>query len=335
MKFLAKNPVLVSYLYLTEFLSFAFKRKARPRKREKVLLINMGHLGDVVISTAAIRSVRNAYPECEIGFCGSSSVSTVLATHPDVTHLHIYSHWRVDKSNSGGLWACLRSIKKVGYDVAFDLYPFYPNGGLLLGLSNIPERWGFSSGGWKHCYSHVMEFSPVHVRDLQFQLLHKAGIREKMGYALPASPKKGSYYLIHMGTQDPRKEWHQWQEVVDLLDLPVVLTGAGDREKGMADQIEGAENLVGTLAWQDYIDRIAGADGVLSVDTAASHIASAFAIPSVVLMTELNDREMWKPIGKFSAVAQAEHSSAVDVVALLFEMRRKQACELHHIDSFV
>jgi heptosyltransferase-2 len=55
-----------------------------PKKLNRILLVNPAHLGDVVISTALIREIKQKFPECKIDFLAGEWAVPILKGHPGI-----------------------------------------------------------------------------------------------------------------------------------------------------------------------------------------------------------------------------------------------------------
>src|SRR5689334_13515246 len=65
------------------------------RNPERVLIANIGRIGDVIISTAVLPVLKAAFPAVDIAFLTGSWGRPVLENHPLVTRVHYLDHWRL------------------------------------------------------------------------------------------------------------------------------------------------------------------------------------------------------------------------------------------------
>lgn len=261
-----------------------------PGRPRRLLLVNGGHLGDVVITTAAIDVLRRRYPDVEIGMLVGSWARRVVEAHPAVARVHVVDHWKLNRGGAGHAdrlaryrrtrRAALREIRDAGYDTAVDVYPFAPNAALLLWQARIPVRIGYDSGGFGPLLTHAVPWANL---DRQVAEYHRALLdllprgsaapepelrsvlpapREASARAvaerlrrLQAAP--GSYVVIHMGSGSALKEWplEKWRAVAERLvadGLPVILTGSGAEEARAAAAV--ADGLERCVSWCDELD---------------------------------------------------------------------------------
>ncbi|WP_255396246.1 glycosyltransferase family 9 protein [Kocuria sp. CNJ-770] len=101
----------------------------------------------------------------------------------------------------------------------------------------------------------------------------------------------GAPVLIHPGAASGSRRWPapRWREVARALVADghrVVVTGS-PAESGLAaavvDGVDGAEDRCGTLDLAGLAAAVGESAAVLSTDTGVAHVATALAVPSVVL----------------------------------------------------
>lgn len=80
----------------------------------KILVIRFGSLGDVVLTTALLRSLKQRYPRSQVHFMLKARFAGVLGGHPCVDE--------VLALEKGGLRALLGRVRAEKYDLVFDLH---------------------------------------------------------------------------------------------------------------------------------------------------------------------------------------------------------------------
>lgn len=295
----------------------------------RVLIAIGGHLGDAVIASAVFPLIGEVWPEAEIGVLTGSWSRAVLQQHPLVRRIHTVDHWKLDRSGSGAAARlrryagtrrqALREIRAVGYDVAVDLHPFFPNSIPLLRQAGIPVRAGYTSGGFARLLTHPVPWREAerHLAESHRELLAALDPRfaraARLRYSLPPVPQgegevpRGDYLLLHMGAGLQLKEWpaDRWHTLVgELLDdgHTLVFTGTGAAQAEAADRAIGGRarchNLCDRLSWGGFVEAVAGARLVVSVDSVAGHLASGAEVPVVVLTSGMNPIAQWRPLGE-------------------------------------
>jgi ADP-heptose:LPS heptosyltransferase len=345
-RYLVKNLGRNAFLGVTDRLLAAVARSEvtpLPAEPRRVLLAVGGHLGDAVIATSAIALVKRAFPAAEIGIVLGSWARTAVEGHADLRWIHTVDHWKVNRSRTSiaTRWIhdrrsrrrALREIRAVRYDVAVDLYMYYPNMAGLLWRAGIPVRIGYTSGGYGPLYTHPVDWSDgeQHTAEQQASLLRvlAPGLAAAAGlaYHIPEVPTAardraedvlrdaevalGQYLVLHMASGSPMREWprEKWRELAAQLAADghhLVFTGTGDPQRQAADDVARGlprcANLCGQLGWHEFIHVVKSAELVVCVETVASHIAAAVGTPCVALWTGVARLSHWRPFGAESVV---------------------------------
>ena len=295
----------------------------------KILLSNGAHLGDILISTGILRLLKEVFPDATLGFLTGSWSRHVLVDHPLIDHLHIVDHWKLNRSRSSLPKKIVRFAKTsdvaeremiaVGYDVAFELYPFFPNNIPLIHRARIPVRIGYASGGFGPLLTHSLHWNDENNRSVLWHQKELVGtffsIQEKsfapfiypdhdhslriLTKLAEQFPLNDPYIIFHMGTGSSLKEWGQsrWSDLVDLFSkLPyrIILTGVGEREKQNVETLLLGNssgpivNLCDQLDWREFVAVIQGARLLITVDSVAGHVAAATKTPCAIIGTGQN-----------------------------------------------
>lgn len=331
-KYLVRNPLFYRWLCLRERMlpdcSVAYP--VPPPRR--ILVCNGAHLGDVVLATTVLPLLKQTFFGAQIGFLTGSWSQVVLEGHPSIDWIHTYDHWKLNRA-SIPLWkklrqhlasrkAALASIREVYYDVAIDLYPHFPNAIPLLYDTGIPYRVGYTSGGYGPLLTHRLDWleKGQSVATYHSDLLQLLGVQEKNetpslffpeGMKLPEGLSEKRYVIFHMGTGNAEKEWPiaSWRELAERSareGLTIVFTGRGEQERrnieAVREGIPRTINLCDKLSWSAFVFLIHKTALLVSVDSAAGHIASSWKIPSVLLFCGINNQLVWRPVNENAAV---------------------------------
>ncbi|MGB9153898.1 MAG: glycosyltransferase family 9 protein [Alphaproteobacteria bacterium] len=305
-----------------------------PEKPKNILVINAGHLGDIVISTGVLPVLRDAFPDAEIGFLTVTYSRAVVEGHPLIKHVHFLDHWRLARTNVSLIsrmiayytsWpALIRELRAVKYDMSLDLRAWFPNYIPLVWLAGIPVRAGFNRVGFSPLLTHerAYVYRSRHELDQQLEILRCINLPAKsLALAAPVlAPitaedrsfvegvigKGVRYRVLHPTASTPARDWpvERWIELArHLVDdgITPVITGAGQRDAAIAqaicENIQGAVNSVGKLSWLQLMAALEGAEVVYSVETSVGHIASALGRPVVAIYGGMSDVVHWAPLG--------------------------------------
>jgi lipopolysaccharide heptosyltransferase II len=89
-----------------------------PGNVTKILILRFSSLGDIIMTTAAVRALRNRYPQARIDMIVRSDFLDLIRFNPHLTHT-----WGLDRhSGWKGLWQLRREINSVGYDLIYDAH---------------------------------------------------------------------------------------------------------------------------------------------------------------------------------------------------------------------
>jgi ADP-heptose:LPS heptosyltransferase len=340
-KYLVRNRVVNRLLRVTDWLlerCWPPGRAARalPAPR-RILLANGAHLGDVVLSLAVLPVFRSAFPRARLGFLIGSWARPVLHDHPLVDWIHLVDHWKLNRAGLP-LWQkvrhyqrtrsqALRAIRGKRYDVAIDLYYYFPNSIPLLWQAGIPCRIGYTSGGfgpllthgldWTNQDQHVTAYQadllrvlPVSDNDLlrQHTPLHAArplpeGVVEE--FRRQGLPPR-DFLLFHMGTGAAFKEWplpcwrHLAERVIGAGHV-LAFTGSSGAERRTSDAVmaglDRCLNLCGRLTWPEFVTTVRAARLLVGVDSVAGHVAALVGTPCVVVSSGITNPGQWGPRG--------------------------------------
>lgn len=333
--YLVKNPAFLTALRLIDHLPWpiTFSHPAdRPPRR--LLLSSFGHLGDCVIASATLELVKKLLPDTEIGMIVGSWSAEVFRGDPRVSWLHIVDHWRLDRKKRSlreklaqyrqTRRTALRDIRSIDYDVAIDLYYFFPSVAPLFWQAGIPKRIGYRSGGFGRFLTHPHSWvaADQHVALYQARLLADLGTPPadlaaalhdlRMVLAPSAAPPQPSdYVIIHMGTGAVEREWpeERWRTVVTGLaerGVPVVLTGRGATEAArcarIAACVPGVTDRCDALDWQSLLDTIAAARLLIGVNSLSGHLAAAYDVPTITIWAGVVNPAQWRPLGDHATI---------------------------------
>jgi ADP-heptose:LPS heptosyltransferase len=310
------------------------RRPEIPQNPKRILVANWAHLGDVTTTFGAIRALRERYPTAEIGMIVASWGKPAVAAAGLVDRLHVIDHNKLSRANISRpemkarhrrtQRIALREIRAADYQIAIDLFPFFPQAHPLFYRAGIPIRIGYTSGGLGPLLTHPVDwqdeerpmgdqyrdlldvlspdqpFSPEALRPRR----DRATLAPLPGPLSAASP----YIVIHPGAGAPARYWgnERWEALIRELGggggpLPIVLTGAGAGEleaaRELAEAFPDVIDMTGRADWEGFVSILAHAALVICPDTATGHVAALFDVPIVSVFTGTNSPAKWAPYG--------------------------------------
>jgi ADP-heptose:LPS heptosyltransferase len=115
------------------------------------------------------------------------------------------------------------------------------------------------------------------------------------------------FVLVHMGSGAERRRWPagEWRALLTRLAAEghrVVFTGRGAAEaaaiRELVAVVPGAVDLADRLAWDELVHVVSAARLVLTVETAAAHVAAATDTPCVAIWSGITSPHHWRPLGE-------------------------------------
>ena len=284
----------------------------------RILVLQLKRIGDAILTAPALRALRALAPDARVTVALHGSSGGLAGLLPGVDEVLV---WKPGGTNFG----ILRAIASGRYDAVLD-FTGTDRSFFLAALARAGQRFchakAAGSSWWK---SRIVNFPmEASVTDLCTVDFHLALVRawaeenhlpapiesEPPHLQLPeARPGEGfpvgRYAVFHPGTARDEKYWppERWVAVARYLHaahgLDLVLTGSDDeREVKHLAPIRAAELPLRDEAGQQDLAGsariIAGAEIVLTVDSAAMHLAGQFGRPQIALFGPTNPFH-WAP----------------------------------------
>jgi ADP-heptose:LPS heptosyltransferase len=277
-----------------------------PTRIERILLIQLRRLGDVVLSTALLDDLHRALPNASIDMLVGRHAAPLVAGHPLIRK-------RIVLEDLGTLGTA-RLVRAANYDAVFDIQGSTRTA-MITRASGAPLRVGWKVRASPVAYTHALARSgaPEYVVRRRRRLLELAGI--PVGDSLPrialtdrerlqgeadlrsaGAPPAGHRVAFALVTSSPARDWplEKFARLGDaLLDrgiTPIVLS-AGAPPAIVARMHSLCPRAIIIPALESDRDRemrrflgvIASCDVLLSGDTGPAHMADALGVPRVTL----------------------------------------------------
>lgn len=295
-----------------------------------ILAIQLKRLGDVILTTPALRELRKLYPQARITLLLDRHSAAVAPAIADVDEVWIYN-----RNASFRLW--YRLVRRE-FDLCLD-FTGNDRSAVISFFSRAARRIGFSfvakSVARPLGYTHLVQ-SPVqekHTADHYLDLIQflgdfvpESGVSLRLANSVERSAEtlrreigvSGPYLVFHPGAARLEKYWvaDRWATVIQhaqtRLGLSCLLTGGSDpSELGHINDILARSrdtsrifNLAGKVDFLLTAAMIREGALFAGVDTAAAHVASAFQRPELVLFGPTNPFH-WHPMHGSAVVVRA------------------------------
>jgi len=306
--------------------------------RARILVVALRRLGDVLLTTPLIRSLKQAYPDAAIEALVFAGTEGLLAGNPDLAGVITMS----PRAATGRL-ALARALWRQ-YDLAvstqsgdrptlFAWIAGRASGGLVAAkggtawLKRMALDFPVVADEARHRVEEVLDLATA---------LDIPAVRELV---CPSGPlradllPKGDYAVIHAGPMFRYKRWtgEGWRALAASLaerGLAVVATGGpGLEDRRYSDEVWACgaraapvvRRLDGVLTWPELASMIGGARVYIGPDTSVTHLAAATGAMTVALYGPTDPRRFgpWPaggPAGTWAAAGTIQRRGNVWLV---------------------
>ncbi|MCY4464586.1 MAG: WecB/TagA/CpsF family glycosyltransferase [Chloroflexi bacterium] len=288
---------------------------------ERILLVQLADIGDLILTTPAIAALREAHPKAVIDLLASAQALPIL---PDGLVNERLSFDRAGKSASRAMFAPdnLQLLMRIAWK-RYDTLVFFHHFTLRLGL------WKFrliarASGARRiiGLQNGKAGFLTDSLPDEGFGARHQAqywldlvGLLGAPSQPRPAQVRRQAHYrlresldspivVLHAGSggYSPARRWDvdKFAELARLLQERcsasiVIVGGKEDRGNELAESLEAPHvNLTGKTTLPQLADIMANADLFVGADSGVMHIAAAVGSPVLSLFGPSN-ANAWQP----------------------------------------
>ena len=164
------------------------------KRIKRIVVRSPNWVGDAVLTTPAIRAVRQGLPNAQITVLAKPWVAPVFYSNPDIDEVFLYD---AKERHRGwfGKARLARELRKIGFDLAV-LFQNAFEAALLTCLAGVPRRLGYDTDGRSPFLTHCVALSKNHKQGHQID--YYLGILEG------ASLKVSSRDLILVLTEEDR-----------------------------------------------------------------------------------------------------------------------------------
>jgi heptosyltransferase-1 len=289
---------------------------------QRILLVRLGALGDVVHAIPVAAALRRAFPQSRIDWLVSAKHREILDLVPVIDRRLVINDRptagaeRRENSDATSILSSIGALRRGRYDVAIDLQGLIKSA-LLARASGARRVLGFSASYVRErlarlFYTEVYDpgsrgvrdqAALRHIVDINLGLLTPLGVRpgapefpidavDSAAARAVAAQIAGRYALLNPGAAWPNKRWPPARlgAVARALRERHRLASAvlwGPSEEALAQEVVSASDGAAILAPQttvaDLVALARGASLMVSGDTGPTHIAAAVGTPIVSL----------------------------------------------------
>jgi heptosyltransferase-3 len=291
----------------------------------RILLTKLKLIGDALLITPTVHAIRERYPEAEIVVVVRKGTEGILAGCSAIDRL-LTATAPEDKRRSRWNWLedlwLIAELRRKPFDYAFELSDG-DRGRWICALARAKVR--STNAGvlplnffWRRVFTSVSTFDWIQMHRVEKDFrtvahdLDLSGTPPPLCFeraraeATPVSAKGGEHCVVfNPGSRLPEKLWPEdrWiavgRELAARGDLIVVSTGPAEDEIALGRRLaEGigprALSTSGALTWPQLAHLFYNARLLVTVDTAAMHLAAACQCPTVALFG-LVPAGQWRP----------------------------------------
>jgi len=180
-----------------------------PCEIKKALFIRIDRIGDLVLSTPALKAFKRYFPDCELSVLASKTNRPVLLNLPYVDNIITYDY----SLNIFKKISTLRRLRKYNYDLVIDPYCDYElKTALIAAYSGALIRLGHASYG-REVFLNLIATNPEndqHFKDLVLNVLKPLGVEKETS-------------IPEIRLSEAEKEWSlKWIERNQIGSRPIV-----------------------------------------------------------------------------------------------------------------
>jgi lipopolysaccharide heptosyltransferase II len=288
---------------------------------KRILIIQTAFIGDVILSTSLVESLKKEFPDSELDFLLRKGNEQLFEHNPNV---HKVLVWDKKENKLQNLAKVIKEVRASQYDLLVNLQRYFSTG-LIAFFSKAKCKIGFSQNLFSFCYNkkvqHVMT-EGTHDIIRNHRLIENLTLSEPQKPKLYPSDKQYAnvkgYKTAKFITIAPASVWftkqfpeHKWIEFLDQLkfDGQVYFVGAPSDRK-LCDRIiktnekNIGKNLCGEMSLLESAALMKDAEMNFVNDSAPQHICSALDAPVTTVFCSTIPEFGFGPLSSNSRVVE-------------------------------
>lgn len=286
---------------------------------QRILVVATLRIGDVLLTTPLIRSIRRAWPQANISVLVFAGTAGILQNNPDIDEVITIKPRPSFSEHLSLLWSLWRSYDLAVSTMTNDRATLYARIGGKRAIGAIDAG---AKHQWKrNLLSQYSETDVVSTHTVlnYLRLADLLGIqrcqevvvgwklenRELVQSRIPFDVEVESYVVLHAYPMYIYKAWRQeaWVELGEWLEqngMRIVLTGGNDAtEMANVKALQqlmpvGTVNVAGEFGFSEVAYLLSKARAYVGPDTVVTHLAAAVGTPTIALFGPSNPVK-WGP----------------------------------------
>jgi len=294
-----------------------------PSTLHNLLVMRLDNIGDVVMTSPALRAIKETNPEIRLTLMASPAGALTKPLLPWVDEVIPWrALWQALGKPPGDVeqeWELIETLRSRKFDGAIILTSFKQSPhppAFICQMAGIPFRLGASKETGESLTHRISDIpDDLHQAERNLRLVEAAGfqVRDRnlclavppsLPHSLTPSPPT-PYLLLNPWTSCPSRMYDLERFAIAARTLskktgyPVVLTGTDKNRQDAAPLLDilgsHAIDLIGKTSLPDLVALVAHAELMLSNNTSTMHMADATQTPSVILFAGTELERQWRP----------------------------------------
>lgn len=300
-------------------------------KARNILVMRLDNIGDVIMTSPALRAIKENLPECRLTLLASPGGIQAASLLPWVDEVLA---WQVLWQDLGKLdfdpareWELVKTLRARHFDAAIIFTSFSQSphpAGFLCYLAGIPLRLGESKELGSGVLTTEVVAAPdeIHQVERNLRLIEAIGLLvsdRSLAIGIPATARleaiaqlqqhglnaNAPYFLLNPWTSCQSRNYSQdrFAAAARCLTIqtgwPVVVIGVAKDRVRSGSLLEAlapyAIDLIGSTTLPQLAALIANAQLILTNNTSTMHLADAIRTPSVVTFAGTEYESQWQP----------------------------------------
>jgi len=290
---------------------------------QKILILELGGIGDTAMSLPAVKAVLNSYKNADITILTVPRTRAIIESLKSASYknLNVLSTDAMDKKGINGWLSLITEMRGEGYDLAIDLsavetfksavkrWLFFKSLGVkkTFGRDTNRRGWGFAARSEDTLTSDehevirkikVVELLGLKADRVAPKLIIPESELKHADDLLAGLADKGPLIGINPGAFRPSRMWSargfeqiaRW--LIEEMSASIVITG-GDKEKSLVERIarslpeENVRTVIGAsiIRFAAFISKM---NLFITNDTGPMHIAAAVDVPIIAIFGQTN-----------------------------------------------
>lgn len=299
----------------------------------RLLIRSTNWIGDAIMTTPAVRTIRQSFPRAHISILAKPWVAPVFENSPHVDAVLIYD----GAARHKGFWGKFRlakELRRYRFDAAILLQNAF-EAALITFLGGIPLRIGYNTDGRSLLLTHPVpckpEFKKVHQTRYYLNILRELGLKDgspNLYFAVSRQQRlRAKEILVEYGlskteglvginpgaTFGPAKQWHPERfarladKIQEITGFRILILGS-PQDSQLGRQITQMMkypplDLSGKTVLGEAMALIEQCRLFVSNDSGLMHVAAALNVPLVAVFGSTNSKTTG-PLGSRSRVVQ-------------------------------